>query len=107
MPSHDGVGLDDHEGRAPVPPRLAQHDPKEAIPSPENRTRSRACQGMELLAECEVLEHQFVMPAAGQGKRSRDPEDSRQHWVIVSCETCENQEAQGPDALLAKDRCVD
>ena len=77
MPSHDRVGLDDHEGRAPVPPRLGQHDPKEAIPSPENRTRSRACQGMELLAECEVLEHQFVMPAAGQGKRSRDPEDGR------------------------------
>jgi hypothetical protein len=77
VPSHDGVGLDDHEGRAPVPPRLGQHDPKEAIPVPENRTRACACHGMELLPECEVFEHHFVVPAAGQSKRSRDPEDGR------------------------------
>jgi hypothetical protein len=50
---------------------------RRAIPFSEHWTRSRACQGMDLLAECEVLEHQFVMPAAGQGKRSRDPEDGR------------------------------
>jgi hypothetical protein len=65
MPSHDGVGPDEHEGRAPVPPRLRQHDPKQAIPSPETRTLSRAYRGMELLAECEILEHQFVVAAAG------------------------------------------
>jgi hypothetical protein len=91
MPSHDGVGPDEHEGRAPVPPRLGQHDPEQAIPSPETRAFSRACEGMELLAESEVLEHQFVVAAAGQGERSRDPEDGSQHWVILSCETCENQ----------------
>jgi hypothetical protein len=44
-----------------------------------------------LLAQRKVLEHQFVVAAAGQGERSRDPEDGSQHWVIVSCETCENQ----------------
>ena len=31
MPSHHGVGLDEHERRAPVPPRLGQYDPKQPI----------------------------------------------------------------------------
>jgi hypothetical protein len=59
---------------------------------------------MELLAECEVLEDQFVVAAAGQGERSRDPEDGSRHGVIVSCETGEIDTAQGPDPFLATDR---
>jgi len=45
----------------------------------------------------------FVVAAAGQGERFRDPEDGSQHWVIVSSETCENHTAQAPDARLAND----
>jgi hypothetical protein len=35
MPSHHGVGLNEHERRAPVSPCLAQHDPKQPIAHPE------------------------------------------------------------------------
>ena len=66
MPSHHGVGLDEHERRAPVPPRPGQYDPKQPVSRPELRTADRAFQCVELLAECEVLEDQFVMSAAGQ-----------------------------------------
>ena len=51
MPSHHGVGLDEHERRPPVPPRVRQRDPKQAISPPELRTAAGAFQGVELLAE--------------------------------------------------------
>jgi hypothetical protein len=51
MPSHHGVGLDEHERRPPVPPRVGQCDPKQAISPPELRTAAGAFQGVELLAE--------------------------------------------------------
>src|SRR5215216_2518728 len=56
MPSHDGVGLDEHERGAPVPPRLGQHDPKQPISPPEMPPFTRSPQCVELMAECEVLE---------------------------------------------------
>jgi hypothetical protein len=37
------------------------------------------CQRMELLAEREVLEDQFVMSAARQGQRSRHQQDCVEH----------------------------
>src|SRR5712692_7064028 len=56
MPSHHGVGLDEHERRAPVPPGLGHHDPKQPISLPELRTADTAPQRIELLAEREVFE---------------------------------------------------
>ena len=66
MPSHHGIGLDEHERRAPVPPRLGQHDPEQPVAPPELRTRDAAPKRMELLTEREVFEDQLVMSAAGQ-----------------------------------------
>jgi hypothetical protein len=51
MPSHHGVGLDEHERRPPVPARVGQCDPTQAISPPELRTAAGAFQGVELLAE--------------------------------------------------------
>ena len=75
MPSHHGVGLDEHERRAPVPPRLGQYDPKQPISPPQLRTGACASQRVELLAEREVLEDQFVMSAAGQREPADEYED--------------------------------
>jgi hypothetical protein len=66
MPSHHGVGPDEYECGAPVPPRASQYDPKLAVSSPEMRTVRRTFECLELLAECEVLEDELVMSAAGQ-----------------------------------------
>ena len=66
MPSHHGVGPDEYECRAPMPPRPGQYEPKQPVSSPELRTARRPFQCVELLAECEVLKNQLVMSAAGQ-----------------------------------------
>jgi hypothetical protein len=84
MPSHHGVGLDEDEGRAPVPARLGQHDPKQPIPPPKLRTGARAFQHAELLAEREVLEDQFMMSAAGQRYGADKYNDHLQHESILS-----------------------
>jgi hypothetical protein len=84
MPSHNGVGLHEHEYRSPVPPRVSQDDPKQPIARPELRTRHRASQRIELLAEGEVLEDQFVMSPAGQRQRANEHKDHLQHASIVS-----------------------
>ena len=84
MSSHDGVGLDEHERRAPVSPRLSQHDPKQPIARPELRTGDRASQRVELLAEREVLEDQFVMSATGQHQRPDEDQDHLPHASILS-----------------------
>ena len=66
MPSDHGVGLDEHERRPPAPPRLRQHDPKQPIAPSELRPGACASDRVQLLAEREVLEDQFVMSAEGQ-----------------------------------------
>jgi hypothetical protein len=83
MPSHDGVGLDEHERRAPAPPRLGQHDPKQPISPPEIETFARASARVELLAEREVLEDKFVMSAASQRHRADQYKDHVQHVSIL------------------------
>jgi hypothetical protein len=84
MPSHHGVGLDEYERRAPVPPRFGQHDPKQPISRPELRTGDAASQRIELLAEREVFEDQLVMSAAGQRQRANDDNDHLRHASILS-----------------------
>jgi hypothetical protein len=84
MPSHHGVGLDEHERRAPVPPRLGQYDPKQPISPPQLRTGAWASQRVELLAEREVLEDQFVMSVAGQRQGADEYKDHLQHASILS-----------------------
>ena len=59
MPSHHGIGLDEHERRTPVPPRLGQYEPKQSIARAELRMADRAFQRVELLAQGEVLEDQL------------------------------------------------
>jgi hypothetical protein len=84
MPSHHGVGLDEHERRAPVRPRLGQYGPKHPIPPPQLRTGASASQRVELLTEREVLEDQFVMSAAGQRQRADEYKELLQHASILS-----------------------
>jgi hypothetical protein len=79
MPSHHGVRPDEHERRAPALPRLGQYEPQQPIARAELRTADRAFQRVELLAEREVLEDQFVMSAAGQGQRACHQHDCFEH----------------------------
>jgi len=84
VPSHHSVGLDEHERRAPAPPRLGQHYPKQPVSAAEMRACNRAPQRGQLLAQCEVLEDQFVMSAASQRQGGDDYNDRLQHAPILS-----------------------
>jgi hypothetical protein len=85
MPSHHGVGLDEHERAPPVVPRLGQHDPKQAISPPKLRTGDSAFQRVELLPEREILEDEFVMSATGQRHSADEEKDGLKHASILSC----------------------
>jgi hypothetical protein len=99
MPSHDGVGLDKHERRAPAPPRLSQYDPNQPISPPEMGTFAHASARVELLAEREVLEDQFVMSAASQRQRAGQYKDRVQHAPILLFSTRRiNRRPSGSDS---------
>jgi hypothetical protein len=104
MPSHHGVGLDEHERRAPVPPRLAQYDSKQPISPPQLRTGACASQRVELLAEREVLEDQFVMSAEGQHEPADEDEDDLKHASILSVYRQRCNQSRRTVLVLAKDR---
>jgi hypothetical protein len=105
MPAHHGVGLDEYERRAPVPPRLHSYDPKQAISRPELRTAGRAFHCGKLLAEREVLEDQFVMAAAGQREPADEYEDHAQHASMLSF-YARRINCRGPVLIVANDRHV-
>ena len=71
--------------------------------APELRTADRAFQRVELLAEREVLEDQFVMSAAGQGQRSRHQHDCFEHASSCPAGSAKINRHTGPDAVLARD----
>jgi hypothetical protein len=84
MPTHHGVGLDEDDRRAPLPPRLSQRDSEQPVPPPKRRTGAPAFQRAELLAQGEVLEDQGMMSATGQRQRSDEDNEYLQHSAILS-----------------------
>ncbi len=75
-----------------------QDDPKQPASPPQRRTGARASQRVELLAEREVLEDQFVMSAAGQRQRADEYKDHLQHASILSfSEQRSNHHPSGSD----------
>ena len=55
VPAHDGVRLDDDEGRAPPPPQLGDPDPEETVSLAEARAVCRATENSQLLPERQIL----------------------------------------------------
>ena len=106
MPSHHGVGLDEHERRPPIPPRLGEDDPKQPISPPESRTADRAFQRVKLLAEREVLEDQFVMSATGQRQRAEEYKGHLQHMSIVAFPPGTEQPTPRSVLIVAKDSVI-
>jgi len=82
---------------APVPSRLGQHDPKQPISPPEPRTGARASQRVELLAERESLDDQFVMFAAGQRQRANEKKIIFSTSILSFCEQRSNHHPSGSD----------
>jgi len=72
VPPHHGVGLDDDQGGAPLPPRLAEEDPKESVPRVEFWSLDRTRQRGQLLTEREILERDRPVSAADQSDRSEE-----------------------------------
>jgi hypothetical protein len=79
MPAHDGVGLDEHQGAAPVTPRLGEHDPEEPISRPKLRTIARTRQWRQLLTKCQILKGDGAVSAADQTHCSEEHDERRQH----------------------------
>jgi hypothetical protein len=82
MPSHHGVGLDEHERRHFR--QVWASTIQTADLASGLRTAYRAFQRVKLLAEREVLENQFVMSATGQRQRAEEYKGHLQHLSIVA-----------------------
>jgi hypothetical protein len=76
---------------------------KQPISAPQLRTGACASERAELLAQGEVLEHQFVMSAAGHRQRSAKYKDHLQHPSILSFYEQRSNDYP-PVLILAKDR---
>jgi hypothetical protein len=79
MPTHDRVGLHDDQGCSPIPARLGEQHPKQAISRAEVRTPDGARQRGHLLTEREILERDRAVAAADQADRSQEHHQGRQH----------------------------
>jgi hypothetical protein len=62
MPANHGVGLDDHQGAAPVSPRVGEPDPKQSVSGAKERTFTGAHQSGQLLTQGEVLKDDGLCP---------------------------------------------
>src|SRR6266849_9739854 len=71
VPPHHGIGLHDHDGGAPLLPRLGEKDPKESVPRTELWAPGRARQRGQLLTKREILEGDRPVYAANQSDRSK------------------------------------
>ena len=78
VPPHHGIGLHDHDGGAPLLPRLGEKDPKESVPRTELWAPGRTRQRGQLLTKRESLERDRPVSAADQSDRSEEHEQRRQ-----------------------------
>ena len=83
MPSHDGVGLDDDQGRPPPQPHACQEHPKHAVTRADVRSPHATLQGAQLVSQCQILEDDVVMPAPGQGDGAEEPYEQFEHGGIL------------------------
>jgi hypothetical protein len=83
MPSHDGLGLHDDQGCAPVPPGVGEPYPKESIPRAKLRPLPDARQHGQLLTERRVFQRDRSMTARDQSDEAQKYEKPGQH--ALSC----------------------
>ena len=95
MPAHDGVGLDEHQRGAPMPPCCRERDPEQPIPSPDARSSVGAFHRDELLPQREVFKHQFVMSTATQRQAADEHKNQPNTRPILVSPDILNQPAPG------------
>jgi hypothetical protein len=64
MPTHDGVRVHNDQDVAPIPPRVGEQHPKQAIPVTERWPLDGPPERGQLLTEREVLERDGSVSAA-------------------------------------------
>ena len=80
VPAHDGVRLDEDEGRAPTTPQPGDPDPEDAVSSAKAGTLCRAADDGQLLSKGQILGDQ--RGAVGKQHSSNDADDvGRLHSV--------------------------
>ena len=75
----NGVGLDEDQGLAPVPPRVGEEDPEESVRRSQLWTSAGAFQRGQLLAKRQVLKGDGSVPDTNQADGSEEKHDGRQH----------------------------
>jgi hypothetical protein len=85
MPSDDGLGSDEDQGRPPPPPGGSQENPKHPVTGAQVRPLHAALQGSQLVPEGKILEDHVVVPTAGQADRTEEQQYQFEHGLIMSC----------------------
>jgi hypothetical protein len=79
MPPQHRCWLHDHQGGAPLPPRVGEQDPKEPIRRAELRAFTDTRQRGQLLTKRQVLKGNRSVSAADQTDRSEQYDKRCQH----------------------------
>jgi hypothetical protein len=76
VPAHHRVGLDDYEVRPLGRPAARQRHPEEPVAEPQRRASSVPRQDIELVAKCEVFEHEVAPVADDRAPEPRHEVDT-------------------------------
>ena len=79
MPSHDGLGLDNVNDRAPIGPAVRQPDPEQAIGLAQARSFGASLVDRQLPAKRKILKDEAPAVGESQVEQSNEPENERNH----------------------------
>ena len=79
MPSHDGLGLDNVNDRAPIGPAVRQPDPEQAIGLAQARSFGVSLVDRQLLAKRQILKDEAPAVGESQVEQSNEPENEGNH----------------------------
>ena len=94
MPSDDGLGLDEDQGRSPPASGGRQQDPKHSLTGAEVRPLHASLQGSQLVAEGQILEDHVVVATAGDSDRPQGQQCQFRHVLILSRVAAESNTAK-------------
>ena len=103
MPTHDGVRVHDIRGCPPIPPRVGEQHPKQAISPAELGTTDGALEHGQLLTECQILERDRSVSTADQRERSKRDDERSQHEL--SCPAVNHRINRGWRSDSGEEQC--
>ena len=84
MPSHHGLWSNQYERRAPIRPDASQGNPQQPVTGLQAGLTVRTLHRHQLLAQRQIFQDHFAMPAECQRQPSTDDQQQLEHVSILT-----------------------